>query len=767
MSKSSTRAALAAALIGTAPFAARAESAPEEVPTDASSSAEPATDAVDPSQRDGSSDAESSDEMEEIIVLGAPARKAPSSVLLLSAEDLAKQEYDDVHRVLEAAPGVFTRTEDGFGLRPNIGVRGANSDRSKKVTLMEDGVLFGPAPYSAPAAYYFPLATRMSAINVVKGASGIIHGPQTVAGSLDMRTRPVPYRETMQLDAAVGDFGYRKLHGYAGASGEHLGFVLEGVHLRSGGFRDLDGGGNTGFYRNEWMGKALYVVDPTSEFLNEFTLKLGYSDELSNETYLGLSETDAEETPLRRYFASQNDQMRWHRTQAVLSHKYIAPGGFKLDTSIYRHDLDRTWNRFKGFGGSTPVDAVLNSPEGGQRQQLFGVLTGQADTGSAAERLHIGPNTREFVSQGIQSRARWEATTGPIDHSFEAGVRFHYDSIRRDHSEQPFDVVDGELVRAPTAEIFTDDNTAETYALAIHAYDQLSWGALTLAPGIRAELIRFRFEDRLQSTDDGPATATHNYAVFIPGVGGTYTFNEQWSTFAGVFRGFSPIAPSLSPQDTGEEDAINYEAGVRFRQNTLSAEVVGFFNDYSNLTDICTQSNRCLAEDLDRQFDAGSAQTGGVEVLINALPTINVGTKSLGIPMSLAYTWTQTRFLENFDSKNPQFGTVRAGDEMPYIPQHQLGANIGVDYQDFSTTLSGFYTSEMREQAGSGEIPPELRIEPNLRLDLSLRYTFTDWISGYVNARNLTNSLPVIARRPLGPRPAPPRMILGGVKIEL
>ena len=58
-------------------------------------------------------------------------------------------------------PGVYSRGEDGFGLRPNIGIRGVSPDRSKKVTLMEDGILFGPAPYSAPAAYFFPLVTRM------------------------------------------------------------------------------------------------------------------------------------------------------------------------------------------------------------------------------------------------------------------------------------------------------------------------------------------------------------------------------------------------------------------------------------------------------------------------------------------------------------------------------------------------------------------------------------------------------------------------------
>jgi Fe(3+) dicitrate transport protein len=86
-------------------------------------------------------------------------------------------EHDDVQRVLkQSVPGVYVREEDGFGLRPNIGLRGASSDRSSKVTLMEDGVLFGPAPYSAPAAYYFPMTTRLAGLEVFKGPASIRAG---------------------------------------------------------------------------------------------------------------------------------------------------------------------------------------------------------------------------------------------------------------------------------------------------------------------------------------------------------------------------------------------------------------------------------------------------------------------------------------------------------------------------------------------------------------------------------------------------------------
>ena len=102
-------------------------------------------------------------------------------------------EYDDIHRILSAAPGVYYREEDGYGLRPNIGMRGVSSDRSKKIVIMEDGVLLAPAPYAAPAGYYFPLTTRLGAVEIYKGPSMLPYGPNTLGGAINLVTAPMPF----------------------------------------------------------------------------------------------------------------------------------------------------------------------------------------------------------------------------------------------------------------------------------------------------------------------------------------------------------------------------------------------------------------------------------------------------------------------------------------------------------------------------------------------------------------------------------------------
>ena len=119
---------------------------------------------------------EGSDRIEQVLVIGVRHR-VPGSGSVVASEELERFDYTDVNQVMSAVPGVYVREEDGFGLRPNIGIRGAAAERSQKITIMEDGVLIAPAPYSAPAAYYVPNISRITGVEVLKGPSGTAHIP--------------------------------------------------------------------------------------------------------------------------------------------------------------------------------------------------------------------------------------------------------------------------------------------------------------------------------------------------------------------------------------------------------------------------------------------------------------------------------------------------------------------------------------------------------------------------------------------------------------
>ena len=198
--------------------------------------------------------------------------RATGSAHKVSSKTLETQETDDVHRVLKQVPGVYVRDEEGFGLRPNIGLRGAASDRSAKVSLMEDGVSMAPAPYSAPAAYYFPLTTRLSGIEVFKGPSAIKYGPNTIGGAVNFTTRSSVARgQKGAIDVATGSFGANKVHVHFGQGNGRVGYVLEGARVSSDGFKRLDGGGDTGFTKAIGCSNCTQTMGSPLESFNELS----------------------------------------------------------------------------------------------------------------------------------------------------------------------------------------------------------------------------------------------------------------------------------------------------------------------------------------------------------------------------------------------------------------------------------------------------------------------------------------------------------------
>lgn len=701
-------------------------------------------------------------EQEEVLVAGTVASKTPGAAQILRKDQLDRFEYDDPGALLQQVPGVYVRGEDGIGLRPNLGIRGANPDRSKKLTLMEDGVLFGPAPYSAPAAYWFPLVTRMTQVRVIKGPAAIAYGPQTVGGAIDFLSRPIPEGTHGAADLAAGEYGYGKMHAWFGSSSDRVGFLVEGVRLQNTGFAELPNGADTGSTRNEWIAKAAYTFDPSAPTKHRLQLKVQYSDEVSNETYLGQTDADLRAEPYRRYAASALDQMKNHRTGVMVSHTMEGPASsYQLRTTAYRFDYQRAWKKLNRFGGQS-VATVLANAEDPALNGYYAVLTGRTDSGSATDTLYVGPNDRTFVSQGIQTVLSTNARTGPLEHRFEAGLRFHYDSIRRLHTETGYSMQGGQLVSANQPVLTTADNFASTHAVAVHLTDALTWDRLTVTPGARVELLATRTED-YRANANANANADARVSAFMPGVGAYYALRDDLGALAGVYRGFSPPAPGTA--GAKPEYSVNYEAGARFSRGRSRAELVGFFNDYSNLTDVCSLSGGCVTTNLDRQFDAGRARIYGLEAF--AVHTSRVG--AFAIPLSAAYTLSNGEFLTTFTSADPIYGTVRRGDELPYIPRHQLNVTAAAEHRVAGVNASFTYVAAMRERAGSAPLSAQaesMATDEQVWLDLGGYVKPLRWLRLYANLRNATGVAYIVGRRPYGARVNAPRWLQVGAKVE-
>ncbi len=693
----------------------------------------------------------------EVFVGGTRVTQTSGSAHVMTAKQLERFEHDDPHQVLMAVPGVYVRPEDGFGLRPNIGMRGAISDRSKKITLMEDGVLFGPAPYSAPAAYYFPMITRMQTVRVVKGPSAILYGPHTVAGAIDLVTAPVPESNQTFLDLAFGQYLSRKVHLRTAVVGDDVGLLVEGVHVGSEGFKVLDGGGSTGFSRTEVMAKGRWRFGSEAFLRHELELKGGYSHEISNETYLGLTDADFRATPYRRYAASRLDRMEWHRTQLVLTHKMSRGQDLDLTTTLYRHDLVRSWNKVNAFRG-TSLFGVLTDPSAAGNARYLEVLRGDAPRATDGETLLVGPNDRRFESMGLQTVLRYRPVTWKIAHKIELGARVHADSIRRDHSEQGFDITqEGPVSLGEPTEI-TSANSASTLALAGHVVDAATLGPVTLTAGARVEAIRGEYTDDLTGRRD-----VLWQQVLLPGAGVFVALPQSFGLLAGVYQGFSPVPPGQR-EAVRPEKSVNYEWGARWSPRRFRVEVIGFFNDYQNLVNICTFSGGCTDTDADQQTDGGKAVVGGLEAFVESELEV---AKGWAVPGRLAYTFTHARFANDFSSNDPIFGDVKAGDVVPYLPEHQLTASVGVEHERFAVNVGGTFVDAMREKAGSGTPDPRYLTDAYFLLDASASGRITKWLEVYATGKNLTDTAYIASRRPFGARPGAPVWLQLGLKLRL
>jgi len=692
------------------------------------------------------------------------AQNRTGSAYFVSPKELKKFSFTDINRALRTVPGINIYEEDGFGLRPNISLRGTSPERSAKITIMEDGILIAPAPYSASSAYYFPTIARMQAVEVLKGSSQIQYGPFTTGGAINMISNQILDSFGGSIRASYGSFNSSQIHAIIGDSNKNFGYSVEYLNYSSDGFKDLFNGKNTGFDKNDFVAKFKVNLFPSSRIKQSLEAKFQYSDEESNETYLGLTDADFTANPFNRYAGSSNDLMKNIHRQIVLTHTIDFSKDFRITTNAYNNYFTRNWYKADYItynGNRQSIGNVFGDPT--TYSNYLALAKGDINS-DGDDFMNIRANNRTYKARGIQTKFDYHWYKGDVFHDIEIGVRYHYDEEDRFQWIDDYAITNGELALANAGTPGSNANRiSSAKALAASATYRLKINNWTFTPGIRYENISLEREnfggsDPLR-TGANLSVRENNVDVFIPGVGANYKFNNNASIFGGIHKGFSP--PGNQPDEKPEE-SINYELGTRFGIGNLRGEIVGFYNDYSNLlgSDLAATGGTGSLD----QFNAGKVVVNGLELLLNY--DFLAKQSSYSLPFTFGYTYTNTEFKNSFGSSADLWGEVTAGDELPYISKHQFNIGISLEHAKFELNLNGRFNGEFRTQAGRGSIPTNELVDSNFILDFSGKYHINKNLSATANVINLFDKVYAASRVPAGLRPGHPFGAYAGLQYK-
>ncbi len=682
------------------------------------------------------------EEIESVTIIGSKEdlKNLAGSGAIISNEDLEIAMDTDIQKILTAVPGVYMRTEEGYGLRPNISIRGTAIERSGKVTIMEDGVLVAPSPYTSSSAYYFPTTGRIHSVEFLKGPAAVSQGPQTIGGAINLISTPIPEVNSGKFIQELGENGMARTHAFYGINSANFGALVEVHEHSSDGFDSIANvGGDTGFDKSDLMIKAQYNTGNHS-----LRFKMVDLEENSDQSYVGLSQASFNKNPRMRYGATAYDEMMNDGEQTSLT--YVGDfDNFDVVFTSWQNDYHRDWFKVSDFN---------NDSEHGERDDINELIS-DANNGSAnaqaildgqlAVEIEYKHNNRYYTNEGYQFTVSTEIGI----HSLTVGYRDMEDSESRVQAHEYADqAADGSLSALYGYVGLNNSNNRlrESSATSYYLEDTMDFGKLAVTVGYRSEDYEQRHRRwsdaagpnltmvRTGEADNRDTMAYNDHTT--SSIGATYKLNDTTSLVAGFHEGMTPMFGS------DPEEADNMELGVRYSESTTNIEAFYFASDYSRLAAECTQvSGAACDADESAIFSGGEAEVSGLEFSGSWMLQ---GENGVMYPISVNYTSTDATFSNSSDSD--YFGTVAAGDDLPYIPDSQSSIVLGFINDN---GLSG--NARIVNVGGSCSIAAcgiYNKIDAHSYIDLSLRQVLSDSISVYLILENVTDNEDLISRAP-------------------
>lgn len=443
-------------------------------------------------------------------------------------------------QLFNKSPGLLV-TEQNTPDQFNLSYRGlGNPQESEYVLLLQDGIPISSDWIGFPTAYYIPLPQSISEVQLIRGGSSLLYGPEPAPAVNFVSRRPTPGEPMTGYTEHVG-----------GSNGLYQTYnVLEGTsgnfeYRAEGGFARSDGERDNSAYRQGQLN--LYLgYRPTDNSLWYLDLK-AYQVTAGNPGKINITQFNADPD-----FSPTPANHDWvDRYAAVLGHTQDFGNGWLLEAKAWMSYLDlsnRATNPTPGTGTTLQQDIFQNEGADVRVRKRWG--RGNAFTAGFVAYHSNGPFRR------------WNDSDIHADHF--------------DHS--------GPLI--------LDENRSTDYG-AIFAENVFRFGSFHIVPSARLDYERVKVDELVK-----PASAHYfidtdidrTIPLFAIGFGNDFGRNNE--TYFNVSQGWrpvryfdvaSPFGNTLPGNGPDPAKSLSWEAGVHGTPITgLFYDIGVFWIDFKN-----------------------------------------------------------------------------------------------------------------------------------------------------------------------------------------
>ena len=606
----------------------------------------------------------------------------PGSGRVITRETLQQNHRFTINEALREVPGVNVRDEEGLGIRPNIGIRGLDPTRSRKIHIMEDGVPIMIMPYGDPSSYYFPPVFRFDRIEILKGSGQLLYGPQNIGGVMNLITRMPSLTPQGNFQVMGGNNNYLNTHFDYGGTWGKSGYLLDLTHYQS----------DTPRFTNI-RAKVDDVTFKTVQELSDRTAilaKFNYYREDSGIGYQGLTESQFAANP--RFTPFTNDNFDFRRVGFHVAVQHMFNANLNVSTNFFGHYIARDWTRQMQDKDGIP-GADCNTLQTAAPDEC---VTGNNLDATASQALPANgrfKNAREYWVYGVEPRFHLTYRLFGLASEADFGARYMHEQSERQQFRH-FSSGIGQTCSPSTdagQQCLGEDNLRTTTAYALFLQNRFFLTEqITVTPGFRMEHVNYDQQNRLSNNGTGSFGKTSITEV-LPGIGATYSPVKNYTFFAGFHRGFAPPQISDAVTATGvvvDVDAeLNwtYEVGARGTPvHWAGFEVTLFRMDFQN--QIVSQS---VAGGVGATLtNAGRTAHQGIEFAtkLDLLDAATGQNKNEDIIFDLNYTWVAQAEFRGTRSSSITGAALLPGEaavvstnnnRLPYAPKHLLTAGLG------------------------------------------------------------------------------------------